>query len=349
LSPVNADESAISQKGQETMSTTEVRLSSAVRSNLLNLQRTTEKLATTETRLSSCLEVANSSDDPYKYYAAKNLDESADILDTRLDGMEESTSIINAADNGIDSIDDYIEQMKGILEDALSTTDEEDRRDLGTEFNTLITQVRDMAEDSNYAGVNLLCNNDSTTVYFDEDTSSSLMTLQGVNIAACTNNADDNGEVGSSNICVTSSAIDASGNTYAIVSAYALTFDSSGDSFIGIKSAGTNGDSWEIDWGSTNYQTTLTEIYEQLEKMSDALGTEANMLETDLSTITVRQDFTDDRISIYQDGADEYTAADLNTEGANELTLETAQSLAVQCLALANSQTENALTLLESA
>jgi len=330
------------------MAVSEIRLSATVRKNLLTLQRTTDKLATTESRLSSGLKVASSSDDPYKYFAAKALTESADTLDTRLDGMEQSAEIINAADNGIDNINDYISQMEGIIEDALSTTDEDERRSLGEEFNELIVQIRDMAEDSDYAGVNLLCNNDSTTIYFGEETSSSTMTLQGVNIAACTGSADDNGEVGSSNVCITYSAVDASGNTYTAASAYALTFDSDGDSFIGIKSAGTSGDSWEIDWGSDDYETELTDLYTQLEKMSNALETQSNLLQTDLSTITVREDFTDEQITVYQNGASEYVNADLNEEGANELTLETAQSLAVQCLALACSKSENALTLLES-
>jgi flagellin-like hook-associated protein FlgL len=326
-----------------------VHLSGTIRKNLLNLSRTTDQLSTTEERLSSGLEVASAADDPYKYFAASNLNDSADILDTRLDGMEQSVEIINAADNGIDNINDYITQMQGIIEDALSTTDEDERRELGEQFNELIVQIRDMAEDSDYGGVNLLCDNDSTTVYFDTDTASSKMSLQGVNIEAATGSADDNGEVGSSGVYVTYSAVDASGNTYTAASVYALTFDSSGDSFVGIKSAGTSGDAWEIDWGSTNYQTDLDGLYQQLEEFSTKLETQSSLLETDLSTIDMREDFTDDKITIYQEGADKYVAADLNEEGANELTLETAQSLEVQCLSLANSWAENAVTLLESA
>jgi flagellin len=299
--------------------------------------------------LASGLEIDSASDDPYKYFAASSLNNTADTLDIRLDGMEDSALLINAADNGIDGISSYITQMQGIIEDALSTTDEDERRELGEQFNELIVQIRDMAEDSDYGGVNLLCDNDSKTVYLDTDTASSTMTLQGVNIEACTGDTDVNGEVGSSGVYVTYSAVDASGNTYTAASAYALTFDSSGDSFVGIMSAGTSGDSWEVDWGSTNYQTTLDSVYQQLEKLTSVLETQSNLLQTDLNTIEMREDFTDEKITIYQEGADEYVAADLNEEGANELVLETSQSLAVQCLALANSWAENAVSLLESA
>jgi flagellin len=330
------------------MSSYSVHLTSSVRTNLLSLSKTTDQLNTTATRLASTLKINCAADDPGAYYAAKNLDHTADTLTSRLSDMEQSVETINAADDGIDSISSYLDQMKSLLDDALSTTDSTERRGYGDQFNTLIVQIRDMAEDSSYKGVNLLCDNTYSKVYLNESNTSSV-NLQGINIEAATSSVDSNGELGSSGVVQNITATDASGNTYATTAEYALTVDFSGSSIVGLKSSGTSGDNWEIDWGSDDYQTLLNSVYSAVEDMQGSLKTQSTLLATDLETLSTREDFTNQNITIAQNGASELVSADLNEEGANELTLQTRQSLAVQCLSLASSHAQNALTLLQSA
>jgi flagellin-like hook-associated protein FlgL len=50
-------------------------------------------------------------------------------------------------------------------------------------------------------------------------------------------------------------------------------------------------------------------------------------LSNKLSTVTIRQDFTDKMINTLEDGAANLTNADLNEEGANLLMLQTRQSV----------------------
>ncbi len=323
-----------------------IQLSATVRSNLLSLKRTTELMNRTSERISSELEVAHASDNPGNYYAAKNLSTSAETLEYRLDGMSESASVINSADNGISSIQSYLSQMQGLVDDALASTDSDARRDYGTQFNELVNQIRNIATDSDYDGVNLLVGNEYDTVQFSDYSGNATITVNGINISAAKGDPDENGEIGSSSVIKSEKAVDVSGNTYMAVSSYALTFDSDGGDVVGIKSAGTDGDAWEIDWGSDDYQTLLSDLESQIETMDNSLAAQSVLLAADLATITMREDFTENKITILNEGADALTLCDLNEESANLLTLKTATSLGVQCLSSTTSMASQALAIL---
>jgi len=119
-----------------------------------------------------------------------------------------------------------------------------------------------------------------------------------------------------------------------------------GSDVVGLQSAGTSGDAWEIDWGSDTYQDDLSALLTDIEDMSSTLQTQSSKLANNLAVITQREDFTDEEINILDEGASNLTSADLNEEGANLLSLETSQSLAVQSLSLASSTASNVLTLI---
>jgi flagellin len=362
-----------------------ISLNASVRSNLLTLKSTAEQLSTTTERLSSGKKVASAIDNPTNYFAAQNYNEKADTLSSRLDGMSNATEQINAADNGITNIKSFLSQMQGVVNDALSNTDAASRRSLGEQFNELVVQVRDMAEDSSYGGINLLYDNASSTVEFGENIGDSELKLQGFNISAASGDVDATGEVGSSSILggtyasaasvsssaavvyvasvaadvdlsvasvasVASAASVASSASYAAGNEkFALSIDAQGSDVIGIKSAGTDNTGvtgWEIDWGSDDYQDDLTGLLTNIESLDSTLQIQSSKLANNLAIITQRQDYTDQEINILQEGADKLTAADLNEEGANMLSLQTSQSLAVQSLTLASSSAANVLTLI---
>jgi flagellin len=82
-----------------------------------------------------------------------------------------------------------------------------------------------------------------------------------------------------------------------------------------------------------------------LDEARTTLRTEAQKLSTNLSTITVRQDFTKGMINTLEDGAAELTNADMNEEGANMLMLQTRQSLGTTSLSLASQAAQSILRL----
>jgi flagellin-like hook-associated protein FlgL len=222
----------------------EIALNSGIRTSLSSLKSTSSLLEKTTERLSTGKKVASAVDNPTNYFAAENYNDAASALDARLDSMSESVQRINAADNGVTSMKAYLSQMKGIVNDAMSNTDAGERRSLGEQFNELVTQIRDTAQDSDYGGINLLYNNASTTVEFAEGIGESTLELKGFNISAASGEVDANGEIAASGV--------SSGTN-----AYALTFDASGSDVVGIKSAGASDP--EVEY-ATDFGTAVDSV-----------------------------------------------------------------------------------------
>jgi flagellin-like hook-associated protein FlgL len=115
-----------------------------------------------------------------------------------------------------------------------------------------------------------------------------------------------------------------------------------------VASVAASSDSWEVDWTDEDtYTDTLQSILKQIEAVEQVLENRSKLLSFDQSTISLREDYTEDFINTLEDGADELTLADVNEESANLLSLETSQSLAVQAMSLSNDQMQNVLRLLE--
>jgi flagellin-like hook-associated protein FlgL len=328
----------------------DISLSASIRTNLTSLKSTSNLLAQTTDRLSTGKKVASAIDNPTNYFAAENYNSTATSLESRLDGMSEATEMINSADNGITNIKAYLSQMKGVVNDALSNTDSGERAELGKQFNELIVQIRDMAKDSSYGGINLINGNASTTVEFGESVGDSTLTLQGFNITAGTgsvNTANGELDVAGGYISANGDFATASGTG---LTAYALTLDLNGKQAVGIQSYGTTASSYEVNWGADTYNdktTGLATVVKQIEDVESSLKTQSSKLANNLAIITQRQDFTEEKINILNEGADNLTLADLNEEGANLLSLQTSQSLGVKSLSLASQQTSNVLSILQ--
>jgi len=316
----------------------DVSLSASIRSNLTSLQRTSKLLETTTEHLATGKKVSSAVDNPTNYFAAENYNDRATALSNRLDGMSEAIQQVNAADNGITNIKGFLSQMKGVVNDALSNTEADSRQALGEQFNELIIQVRDMAQDSSYGGINLLYANASTTVQFNEKIGNSTLKIQGFNVSANSGAVNASGEIAASSV---------TGGDY---TGYALSFDLSGGEVVGIKSYGkdnTTSSEHEVNWGSTSYTTDLAAIVEQIEVLETKLKTQASVMANNLAVITQRQEFTQGAINILTEGADNLTLADLNEEGANLLALQTSSSLGVQSLSLASEQSQNVLRIIQ--
>jgi flagellin len=89
----------------------------------------------------------------------------------------------------------------------------------------------------------------------------------------------------------------------------------------------------------------LSTVISELDNAREALRTEAQKLSTNLSTITIRQDYTKGMINTLEDGAAELTNADMNEEGANMLMLQTRQALGTTSLSMASQAAQSVMRL----
>ena len=87
--------------------------------------------------------------------------------------MSNAVQTVQAANQGITSIQKLVDSAKALANQALQTSDTTVRSDLATQFGTLLTQIDQLAGDSGFNGTNLL-NGDSLSVTFNEDGTSTL-------------------------------------------------------------------------------------------------------------------------------------------------------------------------------
>lgn len=156
------------------MALSNITLTAGMRANLLALQGTANLFDTTQTRLATGKKVNSALDDPVAYFAAKGYMDRANDLSGLKDSMNEAIQIIKAADAGITAIEDLLAQAKSLANAALATADTTERAALAGQFDALLTQIDDLAADSNYKGTNLLDVASTLTVVFNEGGTSSL-------------------------------------------------------------------------------------------------------------------------------------------------------------------------------
>ncbi|KJS30356.1 MAG: flagellin [Desulfatitalea sp. BRH_c12] len=129
-----------------------------------------------------------------------------------------------------------------------------------------------------------------------------------------------------------------------------VSFDESGDSTLTITGTSPLGDlpTAAGDWGNDTTATGATAIKDDIASLDttrDTVRTTAKTLSSQLSTITIRQDFTTKMMNTLEDGAANLTNADLNEEGANMLMLQTRQSLGTTSLSLASQAAQSVMRL----
>ena len=243
-----------------------ISLTSGMKSALLSLQSTQKLYDGTQERLTTGKKVSSPADDPAAYYAASTLTDRASALEGRLDNMDQAVEAISSADNGIEAMTSVLSSMTAIVESALASdeSDSSTRAALGKKFNDLLRQLSTLADDSAYAGVNLLDGQD-VTVQMGEDYNDSIFTVEGFYVAGLDQDPDETtGEVG--NVDASTENNDAliawgTGAQQVTNYAFALNMVENPTAVVGIKSYGTGSeDAATLDALQTAMTTATTAV-----------------------------------------------------------------------------------------
>jgi flagellin len=100
----------------------DITLSKAVRSNLLNLQSTANLLGKAQERLSSGLRVNSALDNPTNFFTAQGLNSRANDLSQLSDAVSNAVQTVAAADKGISAITKLVESAQATARQALQTS-----------------------------------------------------------------------------------------------------------------------------------------------------------------------------------------------------------------------------------
>jgi flagellin len=153
-------------------------LSAGVRSNLLQLQSTSNLTNQTQTRLATGKRVNSALDNPNNYFTAQGLDNRANDLSSLLDSQSNAINTVQAANNGITAITKLVQSAQSLVSQAQQTSDTATRATLSAQFDALLTQIGQLAGDSGFNGINLLGGDDLTVTL--NETGTSTTTVSGV-------------------------------------------------------------------------------------------------------------------------------------------------------------------------
>ena len=98
-----------------------VSLTAATRQNLLSMQDTAALTSTTQNRLSTGKKVSSALDSPVNFFTAQNLNNRATDLSALLDSISNGVQTIQAANQGVTSIQKLVDSAKSTANQALST------------------------------------------------------------------------------------------------------------------------------------------------------------------------------------------------------------------------------------
>ncbi|MGN7123878.1 flagellin N-terminal helical domain-containing protein [Methylorubrum thiocyanatum] len=393
-----------------------ITLSAATRQNLLSLQDTSALTATTQNRLATGLKVSSALDNPVNFFTAQNLSNRSTDLGGLLDGISNGIQAIQAANQGITSIQKLIDSAKSTANQALSTqitttgtaTSDFAASTSGTTSVTFYvngtSKTATIATSSTIDAAITELNTQAGSTMFSKDTSGKKIVLNAsaaVEFKATTDQAAlgfaqgataTTNKYGSSNDTIsagtdltvsgvdarkklaeqynslltqiTQLAKDSSFNGTNLISngdasnKLHIAFNEKDSSNLDVQgqdltSAGLDLDSITGNSGSTvdgkgNFllDTSIKSTLTSLSSASDTLRAASSTFGSNLSVVQNRQSFSKNLINVLDTGAANLTNADLNLEAANSQALSTRQSLGISALSLANQAQQSILQLL---
>jgi flagellin len=160
-------------------------LSAGVRSNLLQLQQTSDLITQTQTRLATGKRVNSALDNPINFFTAQGLSVRANDLNALLDAMSSGINTIQAANNGITAITKLVQSAQALTSQANQTVDTSVRAVLASQFDALLPQIDQLAADSGFNGINLLNSTASANLVLTlNETGTSTVTVNAVDFTS---------------------------------------------------------------------------------------------------------------------------------------------------------------------
>ncbi|MBE6447848.1 MAG: hypothetical protein E7018_00920 [Alphaproteobacteria bacterium] len=234
------------------------------------------------------------------------------------------------------------------------------------QFNKIMTQIDELANDSGYKGVNLL-KDGNLTVKFSENGSS--LSIEGED-ATSTGLGMADGEDWGKVADATTTALEelntakenlktAEGNVKSAQADYD-TADAAGKA-AALEALNTAKGELVTAQGQLKAKQTAYDekvaadivagngkIGESMTKVETAIATLrgwSSKFGNNYSIVQNREEFTENLINVLTEGADKLTLADMNEESANMLALQTRQQLAINSLSLASQAAQSVLKL----
>ena len=276
---------------------------------LQTLAATNKNLGTTQSRIATGFRVAEASDNAAYWSIATTMRSDNKALSSVQDALGLGAGKLDVAYTGMNSAIEVVDEIKQKLVSAMGSSDE-DKTKIQTEITELQGQLKSIVNSANYAGSNLLSGD-------------------GV--------VDDELSIVSS--------YDRSSDGTVVVSKITLDFTETavalGD---GDETTGLLDDIFTIDLDASDddgIQTFLDNVETALTGMADA----ASVLGAAKKRVDIQTNFVSKLSDAIDRGVGQLVDADMSKESARLSALQVQQQLGIQALSIANSNTQNILSL----
>lgn len=307
----------------------DISLTRAQRLALIDLTENASLSSRTQLRLSSGKKINSVIDDSVNYFKAKSLDDTGKDFANLREGIGQAISQLEVTLEAISGLESIVGQIRGIIDAARSQSTAE-RTLANNAIRNLGAQFYQLVKDASYGGANLIDNTAlGRTVRFGTR-SASVLQLPGLDFIK---------------------AVPQDRRVFTNVNVFSVTAGTArfmlSRFFVGSALfAGANSGLTVIGANNSNIVGVDVAI-ERLDNAIARLRGHAQSLGSNVAILQAREEFTDKYVTMHVVGAEKYTLANLNEEGANLVALQTRQQLGIQALAVAGQQQRAILTLLQ--
>jgi flagellin len=305
---------------------------------LSTLRSISQDMEKTQNRVSTGYRVADASDNAAYWSIATTMRSDNKALSTVQDALGLAAAKTDTAFTGLNTAIDVVSEIKSKLVAAREPG--VDKTKINSELTELKNQLVSIAESASFSGQNWLYNDDATANTTVEmvgsfnrkaDNTVSVGVLEfdtATSTLVDTNNADDGLLTGMVTI-TTGTGTNTTAASFFLVDASSAT-----------GSSGT-----EIELTTSTTSADLDGMISAVDSMLTSMTDSAATLGAANTRITMQDSFVADLMDVIDKGVGRLVDADMNEESTRLKALQTQQQLGIQALSIANSNSENILSL----
>ena len=305
---------------------------------LKSLQMTNKALETTQSRISTGYRVASASDNAAYWSIATTMRSDNKALSTVKDALGLGQAKLDTAYTGINAAIDVVDEIKAKLVAAKEPG--VDKSKIQSEITQLQDQLTSIATSASFSGENWLSVDSSATGYSATKS-----------VVASFNRAAD-GTVSVSTIDIDTSSTKLFDAATDAAAAGTGILDGRYDAATGLLLADQSTGGFTVSTldisaltNSTADQTTLTNYIKGVDNALKLMTTSASDLGAAKSRVSMQADFVSDLMDAIDRGVGTLVDADMNEESTRLQALQVQQQLGIQALSIANSNSQNILSL----
>ncbi|MCV0351923.1 MAG: flagellin [Nitratireductor sp.] len=274
---------------------------------LQTLNTISKNMATTQSRISTGLRVGEAADNAAYWSIATSMKSDNKALSSVQDALGLGAGKVDTAYTGINEVIDTVDKIKQKLVTARGAS-QEDQQKIQGEINSLQEHITSVVGNSNYAGSNIIQDNADVNIVASYNRTGTTVSIDEVTLTGAEVLVlDTAGTAGTAANVVATALFDASGGQVA---------DAAVDTALG------------------TVETALAALADQAAELGAAK-----------SRVDLQKDFVGKLSDAIERGVGQLVDADMNEESARLSALQVQQQLGIQALSIANSNSQNILSL----